>query len=619
MRAWAAPLAGMYCICAGAAYADSASVEDLRGLSIEQLSNLEVTSVSRRPEPLAQAPGAIDVITGEDIRRSGAQSLPEVLRLARNLQVAQIDSQYYAISARGFNSFQASNKLLVLIDGRSVYTPLYSGVLWDQQQVPLQDIERIEVVSGPGGTLWGANAVNGVINIRTRSAADTHGFSADIFTGDVDQRADLRFGGQLGGEGGVDFRIFGTAFHRGETLTTTGDGAGNEWDAAQLGFRADWGDLQDSFMLQAAAHERLDDDAVNEGHHLLGHWRRLLRNGSNFELQAFYSHAAAAAGTVSDELITYDIEAQHAIRVGRAHQIVWGGGYRVSESEFVNAGSPAGLVQPRNTLHTANFFVQDEIALRDDLSLTVGLKVEDHTFTGVEYMPNVRVAWRPDDSSLVWAAVSRAVRTPSRIDRELAVPGVIVPERFESEYLLAYELGYRVQPIERASISVNLYYHDYEDVRTLNLSPPGVLPANYGNGLHGGVYGAEIWGDFDVTPDWRLSAGVTLLEEDFDLDPLAIDFNGTGHDPSYQIFLRSQYSFAENWTLDLDLRSIDEVLPQVPAYTDLRARLGWRVNERVEIALAGHNLLDESHPESFDEGALLEARRSVQLSARVTY
>lgn len=603
---WAAP-----------AHAQTADqLDELRDLTIEQLANIEITSVSRRAEPLAEAPAAVEVITADEIHRSGAQSLPEVLRLARNLEVARVDSQYYAISARGFNSFQASNKLLVLIDGRSVYHPLYSGVLWDQQQVPLQDIQRIEVISGPGGALWGANAVNGVINIITRSSADTQGFQADLILGDVDSRADFRYGGRIGDNG--SYRIFASTLDRGSVLTTAGAERGDDWQLGQVGFRTDWGGLSNNVMLQGAYHDRLDDRSDNTGAHLLGRWRRLFDDGSSVEAQAYYSYAAAAAGPVSDELQVWDIDLQHSFAVGGGHQIVWGGGYRVSQSEFITPG-PSGLTTPENTLHTASAFLQDQIALGEDLSLTLGLKVEDHTFTDLEYMPSIRLAWRPAENALVWAAVSRAVRTPSRIDYELQIPGVIVPETFESEYLIAYELGYRAQPSAWSSFSVNLYYHDYEGVRTLNLTPPGVLPACYCNGLNGGIYGLEAWADFAITQDWRISTGLTLLESDLETDPFAIDFNGTGHDPSYQVFVRSHADLAEDWTFDVDVRAIDSVTPQIPGYVELGARLGWRINDHVEIALAGHNLLDESHPESIDEAPIFEARRSIQLSARLTY
>ncbi len=251
-----------------------------------------------------------------------------------------------------------------------------------------------------------------------------------------------------------------------------------------------------------------------------------------------------------------DIELQYATRLG-PHKIVWGGGYRVSDSTFLNTNSPAGLVRPDRRLRTANLFVQDVIALRDDLDLTLGIKVENHTFTNLEYMPNVRLAWRPTDDSMIWAAISRAVRTPSRIDRELTSPGTIVPGDFDSEDLLAYELGYRTEPVARMALSANLYYHVYDGVRTLNFTPPGALPVSYGNGLHGEVYGLEVWADADLTEAWRLSAGLMLLEQDFTADPLTIDLNGTGDDPGYQVFLRSHTELAPDWSLDLNLRAID--------------------------------------------------------------
>ncbi len=607
----------------GVAVATEGDLEELRDLTIEQLANVEVTSVSRRPEALSRAPASIEVISAEDIRRSGAQSLPEVLRLARNLEVARVNSQTYAISARGFNSFEASNKLLVLVDGRSIYTPLYSGVFWDQHDVPLQDIERIEVISGPGGTLWGANAVNGVINIITRSARDTQGFSADAFLGSVDNRLDLRYGAALGDNGAV--RLFATGFERDEMLRASGEGAADGWNGAQIGFRADWGTVRSGFMLEGAVFQNaIDAGGSHEGGHLLGRWRQLMADGSSIEAQAYYSSAdretafTGAAG-VSDALATTDVSVQHNFRFGQAHQIVWGAGYRRSESEFNNTLNPFTFLQPQRTLQSSNVFVQDEIALRPDLSLTLGVKLEDHTFTDLEYMPNARIAWRPNDRVMWWAAVSRAVRTPSRIDYELQFPGVIIPGTFISEELTAYELGYRAQPTANASVSATLYYHDYDNLRTSSLGPGGTFPARIGNDLEGEVYGLELWGDLGVSPDWRLSAGLTLLQQDFRTRPFASDVNGSGQDPAYQVFIRSHANIRRDLTLDLDLRAIEEIAPQVPSYVELDGRLGWRVSPRLELALIGENLLDEAHPESINDPPFVQARRSVTLGARVTY
>ncbi|MGE3929679.1 MAG: TonB-dependent receptor plug domain-containing protein, partial [Hyphomonadaceae bacterium] len=409
--AFAAPgglAAALWCLGLGPAYAQSDELAQLRGLSIEQLSNLEVTSVSRRAESIAGAPAAIDVITNEDIRRSGAQTLPEALRLARNLQVARVDAQRYAISARGFNSFAAANKLLVLVDGRSIYTPLYSGVFWDQHHVMLDNVERIEVISGPGGALWGANAVNGVINVITRPAEETQGILVNGFAGSLDQRLDLQYGGQAGE---FSYRIFAGGFDRAASLLPGGDEADDAWRGGFIGFRTDWGDLQDSFMLQGQLFASDNGgQGDRDGGHLLGHGRRLLEDGSSVEVQTYYSQSGAETVGVTDALEVWDIEAQHAFSLGSAHQIVWGGGYRYSESAFATFANPSRLVQEERGLRTLSAFIQDEIALRQNLALTLGLKAEDHTFTGLEYMPSVRVAWRPGGEHLVWAAVSRGAR-----------------------------------------------------------------------------------------------------------------------------------------------------------------------------------------------------------------
>jgi iron complex outermembrane recepter protein len=622
---------GALCVCAsatGVARAQETSDVDVYELSIEDLLNTEVTSVSRRAETLSEAAASIDVITSEDVRRSGAQNLPEVLRLARNLEVAQIDAQRYAISARGFNNYEASNKLLVLIDGRSVYTPLYSGVFWDQQHVPLDDIDRIEVVSGPGGTLWGANAVNGVINIITKNAADTQGLFAEAFAGGNDQRVDARYGGSFGASG--HFRVFVSGHALGPTLTLTADEANDDWSSAQGGFRADWGGADNTFMAQGALFsDDLDAGGGREGGHVQGSWRRVLDDGSSFEVQGYYASenrdaALRATPGTFDSSATWDLSVQHNRRFGQMHQIVWGAGYRNVDSEFINTLNPAGFDQPRRTLETSNVFVQDQISLQENLALTLGLKLEDHTFTGLEYMPNVRLAWRPSDEFMVWGAISRAVRTPSRIDEELTFigfPGFIQTFTFQSEELLAYELGLRFQPTANSTLSATLYQHDYDELRTSSLSPPppGGFPVFVGNGLEGEIYGLELWGDVAINDDWRLSAGVTLLDQEFRTDPLSSDVNGSGDDPSYQFFLRSHANLSQQLTLDLHLRAIDEVHPLVPAYVELDARFGWRLSERVEIALAGRNLLDEAHPESFDIAPLLQARRSVAVSARVSY
>src|SRR5213593_5305657 len=433
----------------------SLTAEALKKLSIEQLMNLQVTSVSKRPERLSQTASAIQVITQEDIRRSGASSLPEALRLAANLQVAQLDSRQWAISARGFNSTTA-NKLLVLIDGRTVYTPLFSGVFWDVQEVPLADIDRIEVISGPGATLWGANAVNGVINVITKDAKDTQGFLL-AGGGGTEQHGfgTVRYGAALGSS--VRARIYGRGFDRDATALPSGQDAADDWHLEQGGFRMDWeasrasrvtvqGDLYDGRIAQDSG----GDIAVSGGN-VIAKWSHTLSERSSLAAHLYYDRTDRdIPGVFGEDLDTYDVDLQHRARVGARHEVVWGLGYRLINDRVVNSSGLAFLPS-----HVARQwftgFVQDEIALVPNrLHVALGTKIEHNDYTGFEIQPSGRVSWTVSPSGTLWAAVSRALRTPSRIDRELFAPGqppyfLAGGPDFHSEKLLAYELGYRQQ------------------------------------------------------------------------------------------------------------------------------------------------------------------------------
>jgi iron complex outermembrane receptor protein len=596
------------------------TVEDLRQLSIEDLANIEVTSVFKRPAPLSKAPASVYVITAEDIRRSGAVSLPEVLRLAPNLEVARRDALSYAISARGFNSVEASIKMLVLIDGRSIYTPLFGGVIWDQHHVPLDDVERIEVISGPGGTLWGANAFNGVINIITKHSADTQGGLASAYAGNLDRGATARYGGNLGDRG--TWRVYVNGFERGESLTPAGVGADDDWDNRQTGFRGDWAGEADSFTLQGDLYENDLRPGDSTGGNLLGRWQRRFENGSHAEVQAYYDKVDRSAVGVSDSLQVFDVEAQHAIRLGGRHEVVWGGGYRQIQDEFINTLNIFVLTPPSDTVQLGNIFAQDTVALRDDLKLTAGLKIEYSSYTDFEYLPSARLAYELLDTSLLWSAVSRAVRTPARFDRDLNAAGVL--ERatgFQSEEVIAYEAGWRSQPTPESSVSVSVFYNDYDELRVLAISPGSGL-LRFDNKMKGETYGVEAWGDYRVNDWWRLSAGANLLRKNLDLEPgavtLALDQH-RGNDPEYQLSIRSYMDLTDELELDVGLRAVDELPdPRVPRYVTLDARLGWRVTEGFEVSLVGFNLLDASHPEV---GATpqREVRRSVYISGRVSF
>ncbi len=589
--------------------ATAQSLQQLGSLSIEELAAIEITSVSKRAEPLASAASAVYVISADDIRRSGVTSLPEALRLAPNLEVARVDSQDYAISARGMNSVNASNKLLVLIDGRSVYTPFFSSVFWDQQQVTLADIERIEVISGPGGTLWGANAVNGVVNIVTKPASATTGGLVDARLGDFTQRADARYGGRLGGVG--DYRVYALADREGDTRLADGASADDAWKARQAGFRADLAALAGSVTLQGDVYENLVDTpgGRRSGGNVLGRWTRRLDNGGDVEVQAYYdqqsrSDVAATGGGSSDRVRTLDVEAQHAFAIGATHRIVWGLAYRTWDDEFTNTANPFVLVPQAQTLDLASVFAQDTIALPHRVDLTLGAKYEYNSFSGSALMPSARVGWQADDDNFLWAAISRAVRPPSRLERDLTAPGIVdTSPGFGAEKLVAYEAGYRTQLAPTATLSVSLYYNDYDDLRTTSPAPVTVLPVSFGNGLEGHTYGVDAWARVSVLPWWRIDPGVTLLRKDFHLKPGQSDIAGIqtvlGHDPGHQVFLRSYMDLPHATTLYVGLRHIgglDDV--DVPAYFEADVRLAWRATRNLELSLAGLNLVHRFHAEA---------------------
>lgn len=618
---------GLSALAAGPALADGhgegvRGVDDLKDLSIEDLSNLEVTSVSKRAEQLSQAPASAFVITNDDLRRTGVLTLPEALRLAPNLEVSRLDAASYAISSRGFNGFETSNKLLVLIDGRSVYTPLFGGVFWEAQTVPVEDLDRIEVVSGPGGALWGANAFNGVINVISRDAHDTQGGLFTAAAGDVDKRAFARFGGRFGESGA--FRVYASGFDRGASELLAGGAAGDAWEGAQGGFRADWGGGRDRFTLQGDLYrDRLGTSAALStsgatlrGGNLLGRWRRELDGGAGVEVQAYYDKTDRDS-LVSDRLTTWDIEAQHTVPLGQRHLIVWGAGYRVTDDEFINKVNPFMVDPASRTITIGNVFAQDDITLRDDLSLTLGLKVEDSSYTGVAFMPSVRLAWQPSEGALWWGAVSRAVRTPSRIERELQFTGIVEPGTFDSEKVTAFEVGYRGRPTPRSTFSITVFHNLYTDIRTNEFAPGGVFPVHVDNSIEGSNTGVEAWGAFDVTDWWRLSLGASALGKDFHVRPGHTDLAGMlsiGNDPDYQLFARSQMDLGR-WQLDVRLRAVDDLpKPAVDGYVEADAKLGWQLTKDVELGVVGQNLLSSDRQENGDPARALRVPRTVYAS-----
>jgi iron complex outermembrane recepter protein len=629
------------------ARADNAapSIGELKQLNVEDLMNVQVTSVARHPERLIEAASAIQVITQEDIRRSGATSIPEALRLADNLQVAQKNSHDWAISARGFNTALA-NKLLVMIDGRTVYTPLYSGVFWDVQDYVLADIDRIEVISGPGGTLWGANAVNGVINIITKSAKDTQGLYVQAGGGSRPQDfTDVRYGGALSPD--TQFRIYGKYFDRGSEVLASGDSASDSWRQGRGGFRLDSdATAQDKLTVQGDVYGGHEDEQTggtsnSSGENLLGRWSRRISDTSDFGLQAYLdrTHISnpaaplilnglqfAGPGLFLDDLTTYDVDFQHRFRLGTANGIVWGWGFRYSHDVVSNAPALAFL-PPTLDRDLYSLFAQDEIVLRPNLSLTLGSKLERNDYTGFEVEPNTRLSWILNSKEALWAAVSRAVRTPSRIDQdfsEAAPPHFVLLEggsHFTSESVVAYELGYRVQLDQQLSASVSSFFNHYNDIRSTTITPTTILPFFFANGLEGDTYGLEFSSNYQVTDTWSLHAGYTLLKEHLHVKPGQMDINNALNetaDPQHQFSLRSSLNLPRHTEFDTALRWVDTlhnnngaVVGTVPSYFELDTHFAWHASDRLEFALVGQNLLHGRHTEyGFPDPARPEIERS---------
>ena len=616
--------------------AQSLAATDLRALSLEELGNIEVTSVSRQAERLSDAPAAVYVITNEDIRRSGQTSLPEILRLAPNLEVAQVSNNSYAITARGFNS-TAANKLLVLIDGRSVYTPLFSGVFWDVQDVLPEDIERIEVISGPGGTLWGANAVNGVINIITKNSRDTQGGLATFGAGNTKIDGGVRYGGKLGPD--ATYRIYAKGFWYGDSSVANGPHLHDAWNKPQGGFRIDWGRGLDALTLQGDAYggsesEASGPDLLLAGRNLLSRWTRRLGNGL-FQLQAYYDYANRSTfnDSVISEVTTYDIEAQHSFSPLDRHEVVWGADYRLTEDRVAIA-SGVFLLPVRRDLNLGSLFAQDSIALTASLKLILGLRLEDNSYTGLAPLPSARLAWKVFSDSLLWSAVSRAVRTPSRIDHDLfetvgATTVVAGGPSFKDETLTAYELGWRQQLGSRISLSVSGFYNSYDDLRSFELSPAGGLPLLVANRLEGHSYGLEVWGDYRVADWWRLKAGFNLLHESLRFkagsnDP--IGKTAEGDDPRHQLSLRSEMNITDEVELDLGVRQIGRLpAPAIPSYVSFDTRVGWKFLQDVEASVSVTNLFDHRHQEfgslplQFGAPPLHDIGRTVFVAVRGRY
>lgn len=602
---------------ASTASAATALPADFADLSIEELANIQIHSVSRKPESLAAAAASVFVITADDIRRSGWTSIADMLRLAPNLQVAQVGNGGYAISARGLNGSNnsASNKLQVLIDGRSVYAPLFSGVFWDAQDLMLEDIERIEVISGPGATLWDVNAVNGVINITTRSARDTQGSLAVVSAGRRGDDVAFRQGGTM--NGGGHWRAYGKYLDQRHTELADGGKVNDARQQAQLGWRADWERGAHQFSVHGNAYRGDANQAEpgalqtgaplvfgpieTSGVNLTGRWSYALGSGGSVSLQGTLDHTKRIVPpTFGESLDLADLQFQHSVGTMGAHTLVWGANYRRTWDDVTNSQYLAFL--PARARQTwSSLFAQDEIVLRKDLRLIAGARIERNVYTGTELLPTLRLAWTMAPAHTVWASASRTVRAPSRLDADAFIPGAPPyllrgGPRVRSEVAKVIELGYRGQPLPQLSYSMTAFHHDYDHLRTQEVDAGGTF-VTFGNLMEGKAHGIEMWGNYQVRPTWRLSAGLLALHERLQLKAGSNDLAGpaiVGKNPAHTAQLRSTFNLSDDKEIDVALRKVARLGdPDVPGYTAIDARFGWRLQRDLELSVFGQNLNGE--------------------------
>jgi len=607
--------------------------DDLSRLSLQELSNLEVTSVSKAPEGLQRAPASIYVITHEDIMRSGATSLMEALRLAPNLLVTQVSAAGYTISARGFGgnpqAQNFSNKLLMLIDGRSVYTPLYSGIYSDAQDVLLEDVDRIEVISGPGATLWGANAMNGVVNVITRPSYLTQGSFVDASAGNQEQNLNVRYGGRSGGD--LSYRAYGLGFHRAAEVLPDGGSAQDGWTKAQGGFRSDWSTDQNSATLQgdlyrAAEQEFMSTDGSIAGANVLSRYQHHTAH-SEFQVQGYFDQTQRfgpeSGGGGGFVLHTYDLHIQQSIEAGAYQRIVWGGGERLNRYAITNQMEL--LFEPeRRNLTLGDAFVQDTVSLAPTLNLTAGVKMEDDPYSGWTPLPDGRLSWQLSAHAALWAAASKAIRSPTPFDDDVIEKGgttvFLTGNRlFRPEEVTAYETGTRLDLPSALSASLAVFYNNYDDLRTIEPSAGG-LPLFWGNLMKGDTYGAEGWANWQIVDWWRLSPGITVLREQLRFKPGASGILGIAQaadDPSSHADLTSSMQLGRAVTLDATLRYVGALPdPALPHYVELNGRIGWQAADSVDLSINALNLLHARHYEFAPSQGGEAIVRSVMAEAR---
>ncbi len=636
--------------------APQSSPSDLTQVSIENLMNMEVTSVSKKEQKLSQVAAAIFVITQDDIHHSGATSIPELLRMVPGLDVAQMNANTWAISSRGFNS-QFANKLLVLIDGRAVYSPLYGGAFWDTQDLPLEDIDRIEVILGPGGTIWGANAVNGVINVITKKTADTLGGLLIGGGGTAAQEfGTVQYGGKFKEK--TSYRIFTRYLNDNHSPDLNGQNAEDGWHLLHGGFRADTnlseedsltteGDIYAGSEGATIVHSILSPPqnlnvqrlAELSGGNILSKWNHYFSSRADLTIQFYFDRYTRSGPESRETRNTYDFEFQNHVVLGSRQNIIWGMGIRHSGDQTL--GTIDQLFVPADSEgHLFNFFVQDEITLKPDrFFLSLGTKLENNYFAGFDLEPSISLAWTPNKRHTFWAAISRASRTPTRREHSLEAVLAALPgpaelllqgnPKLKSEHVIAYELGYRAQPNLRLSIGTTAFINTYYGLESLeplpsftdpNSVPPVVVrPLQFSNKMNGTTYGWEVFSNWKINHRWTLSPSYSFLHMDLRLDPTSLDTGSVadaeGSNPGNQAQLRSHVELSHGFSWDANAYFVGRLAAQaVAAYTRLDTQLAWKFSPAVTLHVVGQNLLKDHHLE-FNDGLTVVNSSQVKRSA----
>ena len=636
---------------------------DLTQMQLEDLMNIKVTSVSKKEQPLSRTAAAVFVISQEDIRRSGATSIPDLLRMAPGVDVQQIDANAWAISIRGFNS-RYSNKLLVLIDGRTVYSPVFSGVFWENLDMPLEDIDRIEVIRGPGATVWGANAVNGVISILTKSSKDTRGGLVTAAGGsEMREQGLAQYGGEIGQN--ASYRAFGKHFSVNNSAMADGTSANDGWKRAHGGFRTDWDISQhDSLMVQGDLFANQGSQAVRSGFiaeplertfnqeadaaggDVTARWNHTLTGGSQTSLQTYFDTYRRTDMGVPQVLKTFDVDFQDHMNAGGRNDIVWGGGYRVSNSKL-SPGYAIAFTPPSKTDNLLSVFLQDELRLTDSLWFTAGIKLEHNPYTGLENEPSVRLVWTPVRSrQTIWASAAKAVRQPSRADTSVDVPLATIPmapdvvevlrlygnPNIKDEEARDYEMGYRAEFTRTLSLDATSFLTCYRNLNTaepqaLKIVPGSplqfLIPMLYDNKAHAVDYGGEIALNWNATSRWRLSPGYSYLHATIRQDPSSQglpSFTVPTSFPQNMFEVRSQLNLSRKMEFDQSVYYTAR-LPggSIPGHTRLDLRLSRRMGEWVELSLVGQNLLRPRTAEYGDSSYLVGTQSVRSVYGKITW